>query len=193
MRRWIIVTLIFALAHIGCESAEQEMERRHAELRDAQEFGDYDLDTLIKMSADNNRQWLLRHFGTTFPAKHLSAAQKVAHFVDPGNLTITDGHGEAIILSDEGGETDPLRPEARLNVLDASNPQIRMGHSELSRQEQVTLMAECVEDAIAVCQDANIYPLSTWYRDGESDDMTILAPQIAVAFFNYRTGGDHVD
>lgn len=114
----------------------------------------------------------------------------------------------AIVMSiDPGADMEIVTPgflidnnatiEVDFDRLDASNPVIYTGHSRFSRKEQIILMAECVEDAIAVCQDANIYPLGSWYKADEltsevlkGDKSVILAAEIAVAFFNYRIGGN---
>lgn len=180
MRRWIIVTLIFALVYVSCETAEQKMANRAAELRSntmepdetmSHDTGGEDMEFKSILSvADNGRSYYgNRSYSKSSNMRLNLSARSTGLRVGEGVVEM--GHKPSVLAS-----------------LDASDPVIRMGHSKLSRTEQIKLMTECVEDAIPVCQDANIYPLSTWYRDGESEDLSILAPEIAVAFFNYRIG-----
>lgn len=100
-----------------------------------------------------------------------------AHFEapEPGTFRLTNGHGTPLV-SETGGLT-------------GGHDEIEFNVDLLSRQEQIKMMKECIEDAIAVCQDANIYPLTYWSKgEVKGDDTIILAAEIAVAFFNYRTG-----
>lgn len=126
---------------------------------------------------------------------------KAAHFEmpKPGTFRLTNGHGE-----DWGSIDLAKQVEAANKYADEQNETLVVREAivvpgvyvyPLTREQQVNLMAECVEDAITVCQDANIYPLSSWYKtdalDSEmlkGDKSVILAAEIAVAFFNYRVG-----
>lgn len=116
MRRWIIVTLLFALAHIGCE---------------------FEFDT---------------------------RGHKVG-----------DGKDSVSSIGLTGG----------YEIIDSMSP--------LSRKEQVKLMGECVEDAIAVRHwwEKKVYELSNTLLTKENEhgisQVPHYSPEIAVAFFNYRT------
>lgn len=106
---------------------------------------------------------------------------KAAHFADPGNITIVDGHGD---------------PDFGVELVDVA---IIPNDGSVSRQEQIKLMSECVEDAIMVGQwwEKKVYELTNTVLSEEDEhgisELPRYNPEIAVAFFNYRTGGDHVD
>jgi hypothetical protein len=120
MGRWIIVVLIFALAYIGCETADQQRAKHAAELIREQ-------------------------------SQAVSDDGKDATGIKVIGLTVSEDTYDEMVY-----------------VYPAT------------RQEQIKLMGECIEDAKDVHLDKGMFVSSNLVRAEQV--------RIAVAFFNYRIG-----